>query len=44
MRTPARLLSIAMALIGLALILAPAGVGGQAVPISNREEPGNYDI
>jgi hypothetical protein len=44
MRTPARLFSIALVLICLALILAPVGVGGQAVPISNREKPGNYDI
>ena len=44
MRIPARLLSIALALICLSLFQAPAGVGGQAVPISNREEPGNYDI
>ncbi|HEU5181011.1 MAG TPA: M36 family metallopeptidase [Candidatus Polarisedimenticolia bacterium] len=44
MPIPARLLTIAMALIGLALILAPAGAGQQAIPVSSKEDPGNYDI
>jgi hypothetical protein len=44
MRIPARSLFIALALIGLALILAPTGAGEQKVPTQVREEPENYDI